>query len=688
MTFRIRGLDCAEEVAVLRREIGPLVGGADRLSFDVLNGRMTIAGSSASAAAIIAAVRQTGMEATLEGAAAPPPPAGRNWRLALTVASGVCLAAGLGPADRWGYAAATLAGAGPVLPKAWFALRRGRPDMNLLMVVAIAGAIAIGEWLEAASVAFLFSLSLTLEAWSVGRARRAIGALLHLAPRRVRLVGGTEVAAEAVAVGTLFQVRPGERIPLDGEVESGCSEVNQAPITGESMPVAKEPGALVYAGTLNGSGALVVRSSKPSSETALAHIVRLVEEAQQKRAPAEQWVDRFAAVYTPAVMGLAALVFLVPVVGLGLSASEWLYQALVLLVIACPCALVIATPVGVVAALTAAARAGVLVKGGVHLETLARVKAIAFDKTGTLTTGQPSVVEVVALAGHTENELLERAVALELHSDHPMARAIVAYGKERSVHPVPAESFTLQPGKGAVGVWQGRQFWLGSHRYLAEWGQETPAIHDRLVELAGSGRTVVVVGNESHVCGFLALADTVRPEAAAAVRQLTALGVEPVVMLTGDNQPTAAAVGREVGITHIAAELLPADKVRVIEELVERHGLVAMVGDGINDAPALRRANIGMAMGVAGSDTAMEAADVALLADDLGKVTWLIGHGRRMLRVIRANIALALGVKALFVLLTITGHGSLWAAVAADMGMSLLVIFNALRLLRGPTAAS
>jgi Cd2+/Zn2+-exporting ATPase len=283
--------------------------------------------------------------------------------------------------------------------------------------------------------------------------------------------------------------------------------------------------------------------------------------------------------------------------------------------------------------------------------------------------------------------VLERAVALELHSDHPLARAIVAYGKERSVHPLPAESFTLQPGKGAVGVWQGRQFWIGSHRYLEEWGQETPAIHERLVELAGSSRTVVVVGNERHVCGFLALADTVRPEAAETVRQLAALGVAPVVMLTGDNEPTAEAVGREAGIVDIAAELLPADKVRVIEELVARHGLVAMVGDGINDAPALRRASVGLAIGVAGSDTAMEAADVALLADDLGKVAWLIGHGRRMLRVIRTNIALALGVKALFVLLTITGHGSLWAAVAADMGMSLLVIFNALRLLRGPTAA-
>ncbi len=687
MTFRISGLDCAEEVAVLRREVGPLVGGEEGLAFDVLGGRMTVLGGTATAAEIVAAVGRTGMVARLEGEAVKEKK-GTDWRTVLMASSGVCLAAGFGmelagSTGRFAYAVAIVCGTALVLPKAWFALRRGRPDMNLLMVVAILGALGIGEWLEGASVAFLFALSLTLEAWSVGRARRAIGDLLDLAPRMVRLVGGQEMSAETVPVGTRFQVRPGERIALDGEVESGISEVNQAPITGESVAVLKEAGTVVYAGTVNGGGALVVRSTKPSGDTALAQIVRLVGEAQQKRAPAERWVDRFAAMYTPAVMGLAVLVFLVPVVGLGQGAAEWFYQALVLLVIACPCALVIATPVGVVAALTAAARAGVLVKGGVHLETLAGVKAVAFDKTGTLTTGQPAVVQVVALAGHTEEELLERAVALEAHSDHPMARAIVAYGSTRSIQPLPAEAFTILPGKGATGVWQGKQFWLGSHRYLEELGQETPEIHERLDELGRSGRTVVVIGNESHVCGFLALADTVRPEAGRVVRELLQLGVEQVVMLTGDNRGTAVAVGREAGITEVAAELLPADKVRVIEELVVRYGSVAMVGDGINDAPALGRASVGIAMGAAGSDTAMEAADVALLAGDLGKLTWLVQHGRRMMAVIRANIVLALGVKAVFVVLTFGGHGSLWAAIGADMGMSLIVIFNALRLLRG-----
>jgi Zn2+/Cd2+-exporting ATPase len=687
VTFRIRGLDCAEEVAVLRREVGPLVGGAERLSFDVLGGKMTVLGGGAAAAEIVAAVAKTGMAATLEGQPERVREE-RDWRPVLMAASGAGVLAGVAleltwGAGHWGYGAAIVLGTALVLPKAWLALRRGRPDMNLLMVVAICGAVGIGEWLEGASVAFLFALSLTLEAWSVGRARRAIGDLMDLAPRRVRLVSGEELAVEAVPVGSRFQVRPGERIPLDGEVESGISEVNQAPITGESVAVLKEPGEVVYAGTVNGGGALVVRSTKPSGDTALAHIVRLVAEAQQKRAPAERWVDRFAAVYTPAVMGLAVLVFLVPVVGMGLGAAEWFYQALVLLVIACPCALVIATPVAVVAALTAAARAGVLVKGGVHLETLAGLQVVAFDKTGTLTTGHPAVVEVVALAGHTEEELLERAVALESHSDHPMARAIVAYGTSRAIAPLPAEAFTILPGKGATGIWQGKLFWLGSHRYLVELGQETPEIRDRLEQLSRSGRTVVVVGNESHVCGFLALTDTVRPEAADVVRELAGAGVKQVVMLTGDNRATAEAVGQEAGIREVEAELLPADKVRVIEHLVERYGCVAMVGDGINDAPALGRASVGIAMGAAGSDTAMEAADVALLAGDLAKVPWLVRHGRRMMGVVRTNIVLALGVKAVFVGLTFGGHGSLWAAIGADMGMSLLVIFNALRLLRG-----
>ncbi len=712
LTLKIQGLDCVEEVTILKREIGPLVGGEAHLSFDVLKGEMTVLPTALDHGleGILQAVRKTGMKAVAvqEQLAETPSWWAGHGRLTLTIISWALTLAGLllhrttagswaaafgslsaAPSVKVLYALAVIAGVYLVLPKAWFSLRRGRPDMNLLMTLAVCGAVGIGEWFEAATVSFLFALSLTLESWSVQRARRAIERLLELAPSVVRVIeaGGTgretvrETAPEAVAVGTVFQIRPGERIALDGEVVRGTSDVNQAPITGESLPVTKEAGSGVFAGTVNGAGTLEVRSTKASGDTTLAHIIRLVGEAQQKRAPSEQWVDAFARYYTPAVLAIAIAVFLVPTVLLGQPVGHWLYQALVLLVIACPCALVISTPVSVVAALAAAARNGVLVKGGVHMETPAKLKAIAMDKTGTLTEGRPSVVEVVAMSGHTATELLERAAGMESHSDHPLARAILEYCAAQGIAPVPADEFSIIPGLGATARWMGKEYWLGSHRFLEVRGQETPAVHQQLEELSRTGRTVVVIGNETHVCGFLALVDRIRPEAAAMVRSLRAAGVEHVVMLSGDNAGTAAAIGREAGVTEIRADLLPADKVAAIAELVRRYGTVAMVGDGINDAPALALATLGIAMGAAGSDTALEAADVALMSDDLSKLPWLIQHSRRMLGIIRANIVISLTVKALFVLLTILGHASLWAAIAADTGISLLVIFNALRLL-------
>ena len=710
--LKIQGLDCVEEVAILRREIGPLVGGAEHLSFDVIKGEMTVLAGSVEVGAIVEAVRKTGMSARLLSA----PVETRSWwslngRLTLTIMSGTLTLTGLvthlGLTGNWAEALgsegfqvtravplgvrvldglAILAGLYLVLPKALYSLRRLRPDMNLLMTIAALGAVAIGEWFEGATVAFLFALSLTLEAWSVGRARRAIEKLLDLAPAVVRVIDGgvlRETAPALVDVGTRFQVRPGERIALDGEVVSGVSEVNQAPITGESVAVLKEARAAVYAGTVNGAGMLEVRSTKTSEHTTLANIIRLVGEAQRKRAVAEQWVDVFARRYTPAVLLIALAVLLIPTLVLGQPFAPWIYQSLVLLVIACPCALVISTPVSVVAALAAAARNGVLVKGGVHMETPARLKAIALDKTGTLSAGRPSVVGAYAMNGHTETELLERAVAMESHSDHPLAKAILAYGAAMGVRPLPADEFSIIPGKGATAKWNGKEYWLGSHRFLEERGQETPEVHKQLEALSATGQTVVVVGTEAHVCGFLALRDAIRPEAANVVAELRALGIEHVVMLSGDNQGTADVIGREAGIDEIRGDLLPADKLATVDALVERYGAVAMVGDGINDAPALSRATVGIAMGAAGSDTAMEAADIALMSDDLSKLPWLIRHSRRMVGIIRANIAMSLAVTAVFVVLTMWGHASLWAAIAADMGVSLLVIFNALRLLRG-----
>lgn len=711
MTFRVRGLDCAEEVAVLKRELGPLVGGEDRLSFDVLNAKMTVAKASpASEKLVCDAVARTGMRAEPWRDEKTGLVEDRYWdrnrRTILAATSGGMLilgaathvgvagvravfideTAGVPGAAAVPYALGIAAGVWPVLPKAWIAAKRLRPDMNLLMVIAVAGAVGLGQWLEAVTVAFLFALSLALEAWSVGRARRAVAALMALSPPEVRLVhpDGREetVPAEKVSVGSNFRVRPGERIPLDGKVVDGAGGVDQAPITGESVPVQKSPGDEVFAGTINGDGSLTVQATKAAADSTLAKITRMVGDAQAKRAPSEQWVEAFARYYTPAVMVLAASFLLVPPLAFGGAWSVWVYRSLVLLVIACPCALVISTPVSIVAALATAARQGVLIKGGAFVEAPARLKAIAMDKTGTLTTGKPTVVEIVPLSGHTEEELLERVAALEAESTHPLARAILAYAKARGVQVHPVDGFRTLLGKGAEGRVRGTQYWVGSHRYLEERGQETPEVHEQLEAMSKSGKAVVVVGTADHVCGFIALADTIRREAKKAISDLRAAGVEHVVMLTGDNRGTAEAISQQAGVDEVYAELLPDDKVRRVEELVAKYGTVAMVGDGVNDAPAMGRATVAMAMGAIGTDAAIETADIALMADDLSKLPWLVRHSRRTLTIIRQNITFAIAVKAVFVVLTLAGHSSMWAAVAADSGATLIVVFNALRLLR------
>jgi Cd2+/Zn2+-exporting ATPase len=508
------------------------------------------------------------------------------------------------------------------------------------------------------------------------------------AARRLAADGSEEqVPPDRVSVGELFSVRPGERMPLDGRVVRGTSDVNQAPITGESLPVPKSAGEEVFAGTINGDGALTIECTKAAGDTTLAHIIRLVGEAQSRRAPSEQWVEKFARVYTPAVMAIALSVLLIPPLFFGGAWLDWFYRSLVLLVIACPCALVISTPVSIVAALAAAARNGVLIKGGLYVEAPARLEAIALDKTGTLTEGKPTVVQVVPLGGHDEQELLERGAALAARGTHPLARAIMAYARQRRVAIRPAEEYQITQGKGATGRFNGQEYWLGSRRYLAERGQETEEVLQRLELLAKAGRTVVAIGNASHVCGLIALADTVRPGARETLQSLRDAGVKHIVMLTGDNQETADAIARETGVDEIHAELLPADKVTAVEALVAKYGQVAMVGDGVNDAPALGRATLGIAMGAAGSDAAIETADIALMSDDLSKIPWLIRHSRRTLAVIRQNIGFSLSVKALFVVLTLAGYASLWAAIAADMGASLLVIFNGLRLLNAARSA-
>jgi Cd2+/Zn2+-exporting ATPase len=721
VVFKVHGMDCGDEVAALKREVGPVVGGEDKLAFDLVNGRMSVLGRADALPIelIEKAVLRTGMTAELwqEGVTSDATMAEerrRRTQTILTSASGLLVAAGLALHAVLGGGLAAAVGAVEttggtplpaiaayvlsivfavryVAPKALLSARRLRPDMNLLMVVAVAGAIGIGEWFEAATVSFFFALALALEAWSLGRARRAVAALMELAPTvaRVRHPDGNEaeVPAGQVAVGAHIVVRPGDKIPLDGRVVAGESEVNQAPITGESVPVPVEPGKEVFAGTINGEGALEVQTSKAAQDTTLARIIRMVGSAQSRRAPTEQWVEQFARVYTPAVMVLALVVFLVPPLAFGGSWEPWFYRALVLLVIACPCALVISTPVTIVAALAGAAKQGVLVKGGVHLETPAKLKAIAMDKTGTLTVGRPRVVELVPLGVRTEAELLEFAAALEARSEHPLARAILEKAQERGITVAPAATVQAVRGKGVTGRIGAREAWLGSRKYLEERATTgaTPEVLRSADRIAGAGRTVVAVGDEESVWGLIAVSDAIRPEAKRIVAELHAAGIERVVMLTGDNRATAEVIARETGVDEVQAELLPEDKVAAIERLVGRFhksgSAVAMIGDGVNDAPAMARADLGIAMGAIGSDAAIETADVALMSDDLSKLPWLIRHSKATLAIIRQNIGFSLAVKLLFTGLTIAGFASLWGAIAADVGASLLVVLNGLRLL-------
>jgi len=705
LQLRIHGMDCAEEISLLKRELVPLLGDENRLGFDLLNGKLTVETSSLeiSREEIIAAIERTGLKAEVWHADSKASDDQSFWqqyqRLFLTALSGLFGLAGLIQqsvtfpeaesvplASCVLYSIGIVAGLFMVLPKAWRSLFSMRPDMNLLMSVAVVGAILIGEWFEGATVAFLFSFSLLLESWSVGRARRAIASLMDLAPPTAHLLDNSgdsrDVSPAEVSVGSEIIVRPGEKIPLDGRIINGMSGVDQAPITGESVPVEKEIGDEVFAGTINGDGLLTIQTTKAADDTTLARIIKMVSNAGSKRAPSEKWVEKFAAIYTPAVMIVALLMLLIPPLVFGGNWSEWLYRSLVLLVIACPCALVISTPVSVVAALASAARNGVLIKGGVFIELPAQLKAIAMDKTGTLTQGVPAVVDIVPMNGHNENEIMMRAGALELNSNHPLAKAIVMEARQREIEITAAENFETIQGKGASGTIHGKPFWLGSHRYLEQRKQETPEVHEQLEAMQAVGRTVVIVGNDEHVCGFITLADAIREETRVAIGQLHDVGIEHIVMLTGDNYGTAKVIADEAGIDEFHAELLPEDKVAAIESLVQKYKKVAMVGDGINDAPALARASLGLAMGAAGSDAAIETADIALMSDDLLKLPWLVHHSRRTLNIIRQNIVFSLTIKVLFVILTFVGYASLWAAIAADMGASLLVIGNGLRLLR------
>ena len=704
-TLRIEAMDCPTEEQLIRSRFRS-VAGVERLDFDLVRRELTVTHTLDNPAPVLAVLASVGMDAEPAAEAdddapqeawARRPIVSRAEWVQLGLAGALALTAevvGLATGADDGAVVVALAltavalGGREMLAKGWRAVRAFSLGINFLMTIAVAGAVVLGQWPEAAMVTVLFALAEAIEAYALDRSRGAIRALMALVPDTalVRTEAGAweEVRASAVAVGQTFRVRPGARVPLDGTVVSGGSTVNEAPITGEPLPARKGPGDGVFAGTVNERGALDVRATRRSRDTTMARIVKTVQQAQAERGQTQRFVDRFARVYTPAVVVAATLVAVVPPLATGAPFADWFYRALVLLVIACPCALVISTPVTVVSGLAAAARRGVLVKGGAFLESGHRLRVVALDKTGTLTEGRPRLGAVVALAaGVSEDDALELAAAVDAPSEHPLARALVAAWAERHPDrpPRPVEGFEALPGRGVRGVVGGETVHLGSRRLAREVGALTPEAQAALDRLERDGATAVVLTRGGTPLAALGVADGPRSSSAEVVRQLHALGVR-TVLLSGDDSVPAAAVARAVGVQDARGGLLPDDKLAAIGRLREEHGPVGMVGDGINDAPALARADVGFAMGAAGSDTAIETADVALMDDDLRGLPRFLRLSRRTARVLRQNIALALGIKAVFFGLAVLGLATLWMAVFADMGASLLVTANGLRLLR------
>jgi Cd2+/Zn2+-exporting ATPase len=700
-TLKVAGMDCADEVEAIQRALKPLAG-VREVRVNLMAGKVVVAhNQSVTSEKLIQAIGGAGLKATPDAAGEHDTPAdAQRSRLVSVAVSGALTGAGLilqwtkfgSPAVIIGvFAAAIVTGGWFILPKAIRAVKRFALDMNVLMTVAVIGAAGIGEWSEGAAVAFLFALSELLEAFSLNRARKAIKSLLDLSPvTALRKEGNDfrEVPVEEVKSGDIVSVKSGMKVPLDGLIAAGESSINQAPITGESMPVEKKTGDEVFAGTINGAGSLEIRVTKIYSETTLARIIHLVEEAQSQKAPSQQFVDKFARYYTPSVFLLALGILLVSPLMFGGAWLTWIYRSLVLLVIACPCALVISTPVSIVSGLTAMARRGVLIKGGVFLEEIGKLKALAVDKTGTITEGRPRVQQVIRWNGQPEAEIMRVAAAIDTHSEHPLAQAVVDYARENGVQFPRGEDYQARTGLGAEARLNGHHYFVGNHHFAHESAVCSAELEKKLGELEAQALSVVIVGHKPHedcqgeVLGILAVGDTVRGNAATAIRSLHNAGVKKVVMLSGDNQRTVDAISRQVGIDEASGDLLPDQKIERVRELMKQHRHVGMVGDGVNDAPAMAAASIGIAMGGVGTDTAIETADIALMQDDLSKVAETVALGRRTVRVIQANIAFALGVKAIFLALALAGHMTLWLAILADTGATLVVIANALRLLR------
>ena len=688
----ITKMDCPTEEALIRSKLSGMEG-IYHLDFNLVQRTLQVHHAKGMQGELLAVLGTLDLDARLANAVdrdTAPPPATANWWV-LGVAAAAALASEVVYWQQGGnnwlvmlLALTAIAGGGlKTYKKGWIALKNRNLNMNALMSIAVTGALLIGHWPEAAMVMVLFTLAELIEAKSLDRARNAIRELLALAPETatVQMDDGRweEISAKQVDIGSRVRVRPGERIALDGEVIEGLSAVNQAPITGESLPVDKAPGDSLFAGSINESSGLEYRVTAAADNSTLARIIHAVEAAQGSRAPTQRFVDSFARWYTPLVFVVALATAVLPPLLFGGAWLEWVYRALVLLVIACPCALVIATPVTIVSGLAAAARHGILIKGGVYLEDGRRLRWLALDKTGTITRGKPAQTDFEPWANNDVNTVRSLAASLAARSDHPVSMAVAQAAQDDNIALCQVKAFSALAGRGVKGEIDGEDLHLGNHRLVEELGVCSRELEQRLNNLESQGKTVIMLVGKAGVLALFAVADTVKDTSREAIAELHDLGVK-TLMLTGDNPHTARAIAKQVGIDRAEGNLLPEDKLREIEVLTEQNH-TGMVGDGINDAPALARADIGFAMGVAGTDTAIETADVALMDDNLSKIATFIRLSRSTSRILRQNIVLALGIKAVFLALAFAGLASMWMAVFADMGTSLLVVFNGLRLM-------
>ncbi len=690
----VEGMDCADESTTIEKQLKKLKG-VKNWRFNLVAQEVEVEYDPAilTPDKMIQAIVQTGMKATIKGQKKVVETLWeRRKHLILTIVSGMFILFAFG--FSWAgyphkvtdplYILAIVTGGYFIARKGFMALTAFSFDINFLMTIAVIGAAIIEEWLEGATAMFLFSVANILQNYTMNKARNAIRSLIELSPNEVIVKRNNreeKVAIEDIRIGETIIIRPGERIGLDGRVLDGNSYVNQAPITGESMPAEKRPGDAVFAGTINQEGSLEVEVTHTYKDTTLSRIIHMVEEAQAQKAPSQSFVEKFSRYYTPAVIGGAILVAIFPPFALGYPFADWFYRSLVLLVIACPCALVISTPVSIVSGLTAAARKGILIKGGVYLEAAGSLRVVAFDKTGTLTKGIPKVTDVIPLDNYSQEDILRIAAAMEHRSEHHLGKAIIEEAVRRGINYPTGVDFQAITGKGVKAKVNGAAFYIGNHRLCEELGKCNLEIDNRMRDFERDRKTAVILSNQDQAIGIFAIADQVRQESPSAVQQIKAEGIEHIVMLTGDNVGTAEAIARSLRIDEYHAELMPEDKLAIVRGLTEKYGKVAMVGDGVNDAPAMAVASMGIAMGTIGTDTALETADIALMTDDLSKLTFLLKLSKRTLNVIKQNITFSLLVKGIFIALAIPGMASLWMAVGADMGASILVILNGLTLL-------